>query len=550
MNAPLEYWKFLAGFGLFHFGMTQLEVGIKEIAGKRFKLFLKKYTTNRFLAVINGALTTVLFQSSSIILLIVIAFAGAGIISLSNSLGIILGANLGTTITGWLVSYFGFKVNINSFIFPIIGLGSLGSIFISQRFKFYHIFRVSIAIGLLLMGLEFMREGMSGLANLIDIQKIEKLGLWAFFAFGLIVTAVIQSSSAMMIITLGALHSNIITIIPAAFIVVGADLGTTMTALLASLQGTSVKKRVGLAHLFFNLCTAILAIFAAKPILRILETNTGITDPLYVLVGFHSSFNVLGILLFFPFLGLFEKFLNRLFLRDYSKSCLFIHKVSTEVPEASLEAIRLELNHFIQIVFNFNSRLIGFEMKIKEEKKHDSILFLTGLRKEEETIKIYEKIKKTEIELLEYFVDLQHQKLEKNESKALHQYIIVLRNGVQSAKSAKDIQHNLKEFQDSVAQEIEDMMKEIRLNYSPIQMRIYDFPQRSREFTPQTELTEIALKNDLAYKRINEWIYNTLQKRNVNSEHIATFLNVNREIFNSNTSLIEAIKGIEASQDI
>lgn len=542
MPESVDLWKFVAGLGLFLYGMVRLEDALKELAGRRFKLFLRKYTTNRFLAILNGAFATSILQSSSIVLLMVIAFAGAGILSLSNSLGIILGANLGTTMTGWLVSTFGFGTKIESFVFPMIAVGSLGVIFINRRAYIYHFFGFVIAVGLLMMGLGFMKEGMSSLASAVDVSEIAKYGLWAFFLFGFIVTAIIQSSSAMMTITLSALHANLITLGPAAFIAIGADLGTTITALLASFRGTAVKKRVGLAHFLFNVGTAVFALALATPLLNVIRDFLGIRDPLTALVAFHSGFNLLGIVLFFPFLGLFEKLLNRFFVSGGDKTCLFIHKVSTEVPEASIEAIRQELNHFALKVFKFNSQTVGYE--IDENRNHvgDRFLFLKSLLSEDDAAANYEEIKSTEGELLEYFVTLQKEKLEQDESAALNKFILALRNGVQSAKASKDIQHNLKEFRQSVADTEVQLMEAIRKDYYSVQHRIGRVLDKQFTHSLVEELAGIHAINDSAYRQVNEWIYKITRSADDLGSQVATFLNVNREIYNSNRLLVESVE--------
>lgn len=540
----LDYWKFFAGLGLFLYGMMRLEDVLKELAGKRFKLFLRKYTTNRFLAILNGAVASAILQSSSVVLLMVIAFAGAGILSLSNSLGIILGANLGTTMTGWLVSTLGFSTKIESFIFPMIAIGSLGLIFVNRRSYIYHVFGFIIAVGLLFMGLGFMKEGMSSLSGIVDVGQLAKYGLWVFFIFGLVVTAIIQSSSAMMTITLSALHANVITLEPAAFIVIGADLGTTMTALLASFKGTPVKKRVGLAHFFFNVGTAIFALAVTMPMLDVIHNYFGIKDPLFALVAFHSGFNAVGIILFFPFLGVFEKFLNRFFLVSNDRACIFIHKVSTEIPEASLEAIRRELHHFVQNVFQFNSQIIGFTVDEKTEHSEEGFSFFKNLLSEDDADKDYEQIKKTEGELLEYFVALQKEKLDEDESEALNQYILALRNGVQSAKSIKDIQHNLKDFRQSVLEVVEQLTHEIGKDYFLLQQQIARILKNNNDPISLKDLAAILSKNELAYQNVNEWIYGASRSLNHMGSQVATFLNVNREIYNANCLLIEALEDV------
>lgn len=543
MTESLDYWKFIAGLGLFLYGMVRLEEALKELAGKRFKLFLRKYTTNRFLAILNGAIATAALQSSSIVLLMVIAFAGAGILSLSNSLGIILGANLGTTMTGWLVSTFGFSTKIDSFVFPMIAVGSLGLIFVNRRIYVYQLFGFVIAIGLLLMGLGFMKEGMSNLADIVELRELGKYGLWTFFMFGFVVTAIIQSSSAMMSITLSALYANVITLGQAAFIVIGADLGTTITALVASLYGTAVKKRVGLAHFFFNVGTALFALAFVTAMLEVIHSRLNITDPLFALVAFHSGFNALGIIFFFPILGIFENFLNRFFVTSNDRACIFIHKVGTEIPEASIEAIRRELHHFAQTVFQFNSQIFGFWIDQRNDHVGEGLLFLKDLLIGDDATKDYEQIKKTEGELLEYFVVLQKEKLEPEESAALNQYILALRNGVQSAKSSKDIQHNLKDFRLSVIDVVGQLTEELRKGYLPVQHRIAQILENQNNHNLFAELAGVLSSNELAYRMVNTWIYGTTHTAH-DTALVATFLNVNHEIYSANRLLVESLEDI------
>lgn len=541
----MDFWKFIAGLGFFLYGMRQLEQSIHELTGKKFKLFLKKYTTNRFFAILNGFFAASILQSSAIVLLLVIAFAGAGIISLSNSLGIILGANLGTTVTGWLVSAIGFKIDAQSFVYPMIGIGSLGLIFISRRILFYHLFGFIISVGFLFMGLDFMKQSFAHLAAFVDIRQLSGFGFGAYILLGFLVTAAIQSSSAMMSITLSALYSNIVPLEIATFIIIGADLGTTMTALVGSMKGTAVKKRVGLAHFFFNLGTAVLALLIMQPLLSVIQNILKITDPLYTLVAFHSGFNFLGIILFLPFLGIFEKFLNRFFINKVEKISLFIHKVGVDVPDAAIEAVRLELQSFAKKVFMFNSDLIGFKIIKKQNELNNRPKFFQIFLSEEDILEDYEHIKKIEGELLEYFRELQKEKLEADESEKLNHYILALRNGVQSAKATKDIQHNLKELRQSAIEIDEHLIEKIHMAYQPVYQRIDKVLQMADQKQQMEELTEITKDDETAYQVINEWIYNAAEEASkIDIQVVATFLNVNREIYNATWLFVDSLKNI------
>jgi phosphate:Na+ symporter len=537
MTSDLDYWKFLAGVGLFLYGMERLEGAIKSLAGKKFKLFLKKYTKNRFFAILNGIVATAILQSSSIVLLMVIAFAGVGILSLSNSLGIILGANLGTTMTGWLVSAIGFGTKIENFTFPMIAIGSLGMILIQRRFYLYQIFAFLVAVGLLFMGLEFMKTSMSHLSEAIDVRELAKFGSWAFFLLGFVVTAIIQSSSAMMTITLSALYSNLITLEPAAYIAIGADLGTTMTGLLASFNGTAVKKRVGIAHFFFNIGTAILALLTVKPILSIFHNQFSNLNNLVALVSFHSIFNLLGVIIFFPFLGIFERFLNSFFVTN-NHACTFVHKVSTEIPEASLAAIKLELHLLLNKVFHFNMNIFAINNESLQDKKI------------QDKLPEYSHIKLIEDEMLIYLAKLQREKLEDLESDELSQYISALRNAVQSAKSSKDIEHNFQEFTQSIVLEEEEFIHKIHELYAPTFEITYSLIKDAKQNFISQRLISAFSENNNAYHSISDWIYQKTMAQKETSFKSATFLNVNRDVYTANKNFLEAIKSIQAPSPI
>jgi phosphate:Na+ symporter len=541
--AEVDIWKFLAGLGLFLFGMHSVESSIKELAGKSFKKFLKKYTTNRILAIFNGVIATALLQSSSIVLLMVIAFAGAGILSLGNSLGIILGANLGTTFTGWIVAYLGFDLSTDKLVFPLMAVGGIGIALIGPRFKFHQGFILILGFSFLLLGLTQMKSGMSHLTELIDIKTVESFGLIGLFFVGLFVTALIQSSSAMMTLTLGALHAGLFPLSSAVYVVLGADLGTTMTALLASSKGTAVKKRVGLAHFFFNLITTLFGLAFAHQLINFVTQYLDIENPIYALVAFHSSFNAIGILLFFPFLGYFENFLNGLFVNDRERVCQFIHKVSADVPEASLSALHKESEFFLKNVHQFNSLLLGFQFE--KQKRRFAAPFFDSLWQSSTFEENYKLIKKMESEVLDYSSSLQMERLEKLEIERLNQSVTSFRNGVQSAKYMKDIQHNLEEYRQSVLDIDERFLNEILTHYRKVHFHFNQIIDELGYSQTLDSLIEQAFKeNEAAFEVINSWIYKTNKALGEFETKTASFLNVNREVYNSNLYFIESAKNV------
>ncbi|MCC7405366.1 MAG: Na/Pi cotransporter family protein [Bdellovibrionales bacterium] len=538
----IDTWKFLAGLGLFLFGMTRIEESLKELAGRSFRRLLKDYTTNRFVAIVNGIVSTAILQSSSVVTLLVLAFAGAEIITLRNALGIILGANLGSTFTGWIVATVGFEVDLNQFVLPLLGIGCSGLAFLGPRFRFYHLLAFFAGLGLLFMGLDFMRVSVSSFASQTDLSLIPQWGVGIFFLFGALFTSVIQSSAATMMITLSALHSGIVGFENAAALIVGADLGTTATALIGAVGGTPTKKRIATAHFLFNVVTALATLAGLPVLLELLGRFDSLENPLYRLVAFHSSFNLIGILVFIPLLGTFESFLMRLFTKNHAHACHFIHQVNSEVPEAALAAAKRELTQLSQEVFRFNSALLGLAPSTKNTPSPLGILNL--ILASEDLAGEYDHLKKAEGELITYLTTIQQQKMDPESSTELQQLILALRNAVQSAKAVKDIQHNLKEFEQSISEDVETLQKELRQDYSPLQdgiERLWSIDDEQARFEQLAGLIE---SNEAANKKVASWVYQRAGQKSTFAETAATFLNVNREIFLSNRYLLQALKDV------
>lgn len=527
----VDFWKFFAGLGLFLYGMSRLETALKGLAGRRFKIFLRKFTTNKFFAVLNGMVTTAVLQSSSIVMLMVIAFAGAGVISLGNSLGIVLGANLGTTFTGWIVSYFGFSLNIDAVVMPLIGIGSIGLVLWAGRQTGVYIFEFLVAFGLVFMGLGFMRVSMSEFAGVIPLTELAELGAYAFILFGFLVTAIIQSSSAVMTLTLSALNADIISLKMGALIVIGADLGTTMTAVMASLKGEAIKKRISLAHFLINVVSAVAAIVVLNPLLGLLSNVFKTENVLFALVGFHSGFNFLSIILFLPLLKPFELFLNKFFTQPHKQACAYIAGVNTNVPEAALEAIDCELKHFLNDVVEFIGAGSGYKLGpgAMDSRSRD-------------VLKYYEHIKILEGEMLAYMSLLQQEPLAKEDSARLNAYSQSLRNGVQAAKSIKDIYHNMQEFKQSIAEDIVKFMENLHSNFEPLFRRIGDLNDLSKNTLVSEELDQLTVKVSMAQSTVDQWIYQHIREKQLEANEIATLLNVSREFASAYNFLIAAVK--------
>jgi len=324
-----DLWMFLAGLAIFLFGMNRLESGVKGFAGKSFRNLLQRYTNKSWKGIFTGTLFTIVLQSSTMVSLLVLAFLGAGMLTLKNGLGVILGANLGTTFSGWVIATLGFKFDIADFSYPFIVVGILLYLLLYNRPVLKNIGSFLLGFGFLFLGLDYMKDALDTVAGSIDISMFSQYGLWAFFILGLIITALIQSSSAMVVILLSTLNAGLLDIYQATAMLIGANIGTTTTMAIAAIGSTADKKRLALFNLLFNIITCLVVFALLKPLLLLISNVFYVKDALLTLVSFHTLLNIIGIVLFLPFLGLFEKFLQTRFKTSEPKGDTMFIKLRT-----------------------------------------------------------------------------------------------------------------------------------------------------------------------------------------------------------------------------
>lgn len=339
-----DEWKFLAGLGIFLFGMFMMEESIKLLSGRSFKTLLRRYTGTRLKALVTGVLSTAVLQSSSAVSLMVLAFVGAGLLTLVNAIAVLLGSMIGTTVTAWIVAVLGFKFKIDAFALPLIGIGGLGLILFSRSSRYVNFTRLLAAFGFLFLGLDYMKSSVEGLAAAFDLSAFAGFGAWVFVIAGMLLTAVMQSSSAAIAVVLTTLYSDLIDFNQAAAMVIGANVGTTITVLLGSIGGVPAKKQAAFSSLAFNLATAVL-VFPALPALTwIIQDGLGFAgNAVLGIAFFHTLFNAIGVLVFFPLIPRLAQLLERVFVEHDPDLTQYLRNTPVSVPEAAIAALRKEV---------------------------------------------------------------------------------------------------------------------------------------------------------------------------------------------------------------
>jgi len=368
-----------AGVSIFLFGMLSLEQGFKAFTGGVLERILQKTTDTAWKSFGFGFVSAALMQSSGLVSVITISFLSAGLLDLVAGIGIIFGSNLGTTTGAWLIAGLGLKVNIATYAMPLLVFGVLCVFQRGKQLK--GIGYILTGLGFLLLGIHYMKESFEAFENTINLAEYAMpgvKGLLVYTAVGIIATIIMQSSHATMLLTITAVSVHQITYDNALALVIGANIGTTVTAIIASFGANIQGKRLAGSHLFINLFTGIFVLFFIKQFgiaVDIISANLGIavSDNAMKLATFHSLFNLAGIVLFFPFINQQILLLERIFIekRPAIFKPKYLDSSAMDFPETVVESVRLESIHLYENAVHIILRTFG--LRKSDLKKNDSL---------------------------------------------------------------------------------------------------------------------------------------------------------------------------------
>lgn len=547
MDTSFDLWRLLAGLGIFLFGMLMIEESVRALSGRAFRRMIRMYTDGRLRSIGSGSLVTALLQSSSAVSLMVLAFVGAGVMSMENAIGVIMGSNIGTTFTAWVVAVLGFKIKIESLALPFIGLGAIGSIFFRSPSKLSLVCRLMIGFGFLFLGLDYMKGSVENFAQNFSLDQLPQYNLVFYVLVGTLITAVMQASAATIAIVLTALNSQLITFDIGIAMIIGANVGTTITVLLGSIGGVQAKKRVALSHLIFNVVTGALAFLAIPALVWIINMIMGAdSNSLMGLALFHTLFNVFGVIIFFPFVGLLARMLVKFYPEYKPVLTVYIDQTPIEVSDAATDALRKEIRHLLQECQLYNLRLLRIDEKLVF---NNDTPFEKHLKRKISLDDLYSNIKLLHAEIFTYYSKIQSQHLNEREAKELERLIFASRNIMNALKNFKGIRLNMDEFEGSENAYLNSQYKLFRKRLLELyhdMSRILELGDKEEQYRSLlTAFVRVEEADNLFIKNISQAVC----ELSVKEIEIASLLLVNRLFTQSCRMQIFSLKDLLLSQE-
>ncbi|GHV95809.1 phosphate:sodium symporter [Spirochaetia bacterium] len=376
--------------------------GIQQAAGDRMQRVLNFMTGNRFMAVLTGFAVTAIIQSSSATTVMVVSFVNAGLLTLTQSIGVIMGANIGTTVTAWIVSLVGFSLKLSELALPAVGIGFIFRII---KWKHQDLGDVILGFGLLFMGLDFLTKSMPALGNTFNvIAAVSNLGFVSSLigaGAGLVMTLLIHSSSAATAIMLTMAFNGVVGYEMAAAMILGANIGTTIDAALAAIGTKTTAKQTALVHVLFNVIGTCWALPLLKPLLALVNLFTPgtlvpglIHDPMITthLAMLHTVFNVVNTLLFLPFVKPFAALVSFIIKEDKTRTAapehyrlVYYSSAIQDTPELNILRAEKEVRDMAGLVSSMYARFSGVLRTLREtEDKQAAVTSLTAELKQKE----------------------------------------------------------------------------------------------------------------------------------------------------------------------
>ena len=554
-----EFKTVAAGVSIFLLGMFALEQGFKAFSGGVLEKFLSRTTDTTWKSLGFGIVSTALMQSSSLVSVLTISFLSAGLIALSQGIGIIFGANLGTTTGAWLVAGLGLQIDIAAYAMPMLVFGTI-LFFQKGHPRLLAAGWLLAGLGFLFLGIAYMKSGFETASGQIDLAQYAVpgfRGLLLYTGIGILATVIMQSSHATLILTITALAADHITYENALALAIGANIGTTVTAILGALGASVAGRRLALAHLVFNLATGTLAILLIGEFSRAVDwisALVGIAADNYTLkfAVFHTLFNLLGVIVMLPLIGplvvVLEKLLRDKVEPEHTSRVLFLNDAALQLPDTALEVISKETVHLLYNAFEILAHGMSLSRSdITSSTDINAVLARDTPSFGTDILDLYRRRVKP---LYNAIIDFSARAEQRMDSREQLLRINQLRKAswqvVSAIKSMKEMQSNMDRYLHSDNTYIRGEYNSIRLNIAILLRTLFSIEDTESPAAKAERLRQMQVNLETQDVVGNGTLDKLIREQRISSDMATSLMNDSQSAYNIQDHLIAASLAIYA----
>lgn len=553
-----DFKQIAAGVAIFLFGMLSLEQGFRAFTGGILEKILRHTTGSLWKSLGFGVVSTTILQSSSLVSVITISFLSAGLIGLAAGIGIIFGANLGTTTGAWLVAGFGLKVKISAYAMPMLVFGVL---LIFQKSKALNgIGYILTGLGFLFLGIHYMKEGFDAFKDSIDLSAFAisgYRGLFIYTAIGIFATVVMQSSHATLVLIITALAAHQISYENGLALAIGANVGTTITAIIGSMSANIQGKRLAAGHLIFNLVTGFIAILFIHQFILIVDdvsSFVGIAEDDYSLklAVFHTIFNLVGIVVMIPFINKMVSCLEKVFKEKEAsvEQPTFLTDSALEFADTAVEAVRKESLHLYDNAIEIIVNTIGFsKAEIDSEIDLEQLIHSKKKIPEIDIDARYDKSIKGIYSAIIAFISDVRFNWQLEQSGDLHWLRRANINLVEAIKSTKHLQKNLLKYSQSYNQHAAKEYQNIRLDLGLLLRELEDIRSEPDTDIKLLSIDSIKVSMGKSEEELNNKIDELIREDKIKPETGTSLINDSSYLIEIKSNLVQFFETLFVAQE-
>lgn len=548
----MNRWILWAGLGLVRFGMEMFEEAIKKLGGPKLRLILQKYTDKGWKAVTTGTIITGILNSSTLISLLTLWFVSTGMMALVNAVGVLVGANIGSTAT-WLIVWFLWfgEFKISAFALPLIAIGWVIMLVTSSKYRWYWA-KLLIGFGLFFLWIDFLKDNMDVMAKVFDFGQYKDMNLWIFGIIGMIITALVQSSGAVGVMTLAALSSQIITFEAWFAIILWANIGTTFTALIASLSGSTAKRQIGIANVLFNVITVIIGVIFFYPYIWLTLEYLGYkSNPVIGNAIINFIFNFTTSLAFVPFLKPFTRLITWVIPHKDEHYDLDIlqhplaldeQKYDTDTASVALDALDVDKKYLTRQALEYISMIWGIDSSRIEHDEPQASIIDNLIKFDNELHRaMYTKVKQQLDLIFAYIQSLQSKELTSDDRQELDNYTLSFISLSNAIKATENIRENISTLREALDPHLRTLYYELLDIVISLNKAVYTSIGRTPLKVPctiDTVVDAMILYRNNLLTHISPYVI----KGNVGDMDVSSLVNMTGE-------LVDCVKDMEKSLD-